>query len=72
MIILADIGFRRKTNQPENLKLGQRGQWNNQMLIETVFSLLSQVCKLKHLRQKLRAYFEMRLGFTVALFNLFQ
>lgn len=72
MIVLADIGFRRKIDQPENLKICRRGEWNDRMLIETVFSLLSQVCKLKHLRQRVWAYFEMRLAFTVALFNLLQ
>ena len=72
MIVLADTGFRRKIDQPENLKICRRGEWNDRMLIETVFSLLSQVCKLKHLRQRVWAYFEMRLAFTVALFNLLQ
>ncbi len=72
MIVLADKGFRRKTEPPENLKICQRGKWNDRMLIETIFSLLSQVCKLKHLRQRGWAYFEMRLAFTVALFNLLQ
>lgn len=71
-IVLADTNFRRKMNQPENLKLCRRGEWNDRMLIETVFSLLSQVCKLKDLRQRVWAYFEMRLAFTVALFNLLQ
>lgn len=72
MIVLADKGFRRKINPPENLKICAKGEWNDRMLIETVFSLLSQVCKLKHLRQRVWAYFEMRLAFTVALFNLLQ
>ena len=72
MIVLADNGFRRKTNQPENLKLCRRGEWNDRMLIETLFSLLSQVCRLKHLRQRVWEYFEMRLAYTVALFNLLQ
>lgn len=72
MIVLADTGFRRCVDQPENLKICSRGQWNDRMLIETVFSLFSQVCKLKHLRQRVWAYFEMRLAFTVALFNLLQ
>lgn len=72
MIVLADTGFRRAKDQPENLKICRRGEWNDRMLIETVFSLLSQVCKLKHLRQRVWAYFEMRLAFTVALFNLLQ
>ncbi len=72
MIVLADKGFRRRTRQPENLKICRRGEWNDRMLIETIFSLLSQVCRLKHLRQRVWAYFEMRLAFTVALFNLLQ
>lgn len=72
MIVWADTGFRRKTGQPENLKICRRGEWNDRMLIETIFSLMSQVCKLKHLRQRVWAYFEMRLAFTVALFNLLQ
>jgi hypothetical protein len=72
MIVLADKGFRRKTAQPENLKICRRGTWNDRMLIETIFSLLSQVCRLKHLRQRVWAYFEMRLAYTVALFNLLQ
>ena len=72
MIVLADNGFRRRTGQPENLKICSRGAWNDRMLIETIFSLLSQVCKLKHLRQRVWAYFEMRVAFTVALFNLLQ
>lgn len=72
MIVLADKGFRSQTKQPENLKICPRGQWNDRMLIETIFSLLSQVCKLKHLRQRVWTYFEMRLSFTVALFNLLQ
>lgn len=72
MIVLADTGFRRQKNQPENLKICRRGEWNDRMLIETVFSLLSQVCRLKHLRQRVWAYFEMRLAFTVAVFNLLQ
>ena len=72
MIVLADKGFRRRTNQPVNLKICPKGEWNDRMLIETVFSLLSQVCRLKHLRQRVWAYFEMRLAYTVAIFNLLQ
>lgn len=51
MIVLAERGYYRKHNQPENLKICRCGEWNDRMLIETVFSLLSQVCKLKHLCQ---------------------
>jgi hypothetical protein len=72
MIVLADKGFRRRANPPDNLKICRRGEWNDRMLIETIFSLLSQVCRLKHLRQRVWEYFEMRLAYTVAMFNLLQ
>ena len=72
MIVLADMGFRSQKTKPENLKLCSRGEWNERMLIETVFSLFSQVCRLKHLRQRVWEYFEMRLAYTMAIFNLLQ
>lgn len=72
MIVLADTGFRSQTTKPKNLKLCKRGEWNQRMMIETVFSLLSQVCKLKHLRQRGWEYFQMRLAFTMAIFNILQ
>ncbi|MEJ7861351.1 MAG: hypothetical protein WKF90_06895 [Pyrinomonadaceae bacterium] len=72
MIVLANKGFRRRAGQPENLKICSRGTWNDRMLIETIFSLLSQVCRLKHLRQRVWSYFEMRLAYTVAMFNVLQ
>ena len=43
MIVWADTGFRRRINQPLNLKIFRRGEGDDLMLIETVFSLLSQV-----------------------------
>lgn len=70
MVILADQGFRKKDWQPTNLKICRRGEWNERMLVETVFSMLTYVCDFKHSRHKLWAYFETKLAFTMALFNL--
>jgi hypothetical protein len=72
MIVYVDKGFRAQKRNPENMKVCQRGTCNERMLIETVFSLLTQVCNLKRLRQRVFEYFEMRLAFTVALFNILQ
>jgi hypothetical protein len=60
MIVLVDKGFRHKLAQLQNLKICAQGERNDRMLIETVFTLLSQVCKLKHHRQRVWEYFEMR------------
>jgi hypothetical protein len=70
MIVFADTGFAKVGWQPENLRLCQRGEWNVRMLVETVLSMLTYVCHFKRTAHKNWAYFESRLGFTMALFNI--
>lgn len=70
MIVLGDTGFHAKTGDPQNLKICPRGTWNTRMLIETVLSMLTTVCHLKHLSHRVWKYFEMHLGFMMAAFNL--
>lgn len=69
MIVLADSGFHAKEGDPTNLKLCARGQWNQRMLVETFNSLLSHVCHIKKMSQRVSKYMEARLAFTIALFN---
>lgn len=38
MIVLADKGFHAKEGDPVNLKICEKGKWNERMLIETLFS----------------------------------
>lgn len=40
------------------------------MVVETVLSMLTYVCRFKHAAHKSWAYFKSRLGYTMALFNL--
>ena len=70
MIVLGDTGFHAKTGDPQNLKVCPRGTWNSRMLIETVLSMLTTVCHLKHLSHRVWTSFEMHLGFMMAAFNL--
>ena len=70
MVVFADPHFAKKDWQPTNLKLCPRGTWNSRMVIETLLSMLTVVCHLKHLSHRVWAYFETRLAFTVALFNI--
>lgn len=70
MIVLADLGFAKKDWQPEHLKLCQRGTWNVRMVVETVLSMLTYICDFKHSRHKAWEYFETKVGFTMALFNI--
>jgi hypothetical protein len=40
MIVLSDTGFHAAEGDPSNLKLCQRGEWEDRMLVETVLSWL--------------------------------
>ena len=70
MVIFSDTGFRKKDWHPTNLRICKPGEWNVRMLIETVLSMLTYVCQFKHLAHKVWHYFETRVGFTLALFNI--
>ena len=70
MIVFADTGFRKLDWNPPNLRLCKRGEWNVRMVVETVLSMLTYVCDFKHSRHKVWDYFETKVGFTMALFNI--
>ncbi|MFO1423132.1 MAG: hypothetical protein U1F70_05690 [Candidatus Competibacteraceae bacterium] len=70
MIILADTGFHAHEGDPPNLKLCPRGVWNDRMLIETVFSMLTLISHFKKIGHRVMDYVLARLAFTVTAFNL--
>jgi hypothetical protein len=70
MIILSDTAFHAAEGDPANLKLCQRGEWEDRMLVETVLSMLTVVCHLKKVMHRVWAYFYARLAFTMAAFNV--
>jgi hypothetical protein len=52
------------------LKLCQRGEWQDRMLVETVLSLLTLITHFKRVMHRVWAYFQARLAFTMAAFNV--
>ena len=73
MIILSDTGFHAAEGDPSNLTLCQRGEGEERMVVETVLSMLTLVCHFKKVTHRVWAYFQARLAFTMAAFNvLFQ
>ncbi len=70
MVVFSDVHFEKQDWQPSNLRLCKRGEWNSRMLIETVLSMLTVVCHLKKVMHRVWAYFQSRLAYTVAIFNL--
>ena len=67
MIVLSDTGFHAAEGDPANLKLCQRGEWEDRMLVETVLSMLTLVCHLKKVMHRGWAYFQARLALVVYL-----
>src|SRR5262249_18062200 len=70
MIVLSDTGFHAAEGDPTNLKLCQRGEWEDRMLVETVLSMLTLVCHFKKVMHRVWTYFQARLAFTMAAFNV--
>jgi len=70
MVVFSDTGFEKKDWNPTNLCICERGEWNVRMFVETVLSMLTYVCDFKHSHHKVWAFFETKLGFTMALFNI--
>lgn len=69
-IALSDFGFKKAGEEARNIKLCPHKTWSERMLIETLFSLVTRVCRLKHLPQRLAVYLETHLTFVSALLNL--
>jgi hypothetical protein len=70
MIVLSDSAFHAAAGDPANLKLCHRGEWEDRMLVETVLSMLTLVCHMKKVMHRGWAYFQARLAFTMAAFNV--
>ncbi|MEO1286717.1 MAG: transposase [Chloroflexota bacterium] len=70
MLVFGDPHFVKKDWHPTNLKPCKRGEWNSRMLVETFLSMLTVICHFKHLTHRVWAYFEMRLAYTMTMFNI--
>src|SRR5215471_4848394 len=68
--IFREDPFHAAEGDPANLKLCPRGEGQDRMLVETVLSRLTLVCHLKKVMHRGWAYFQARLAFTMAAFNV--
>lgn len=69
-VVLSDWGFRCKDGVPDNLKLCAKGTWNDRMIVETTFSLLTVICQAKKMFHRTAVHLEARLAYTAAMFNV--
>jgi len=44
MVILGDMGFHAREGDHSNLKLCERGEWNERMMVETVYLTVGRIC----------------------------
>jgi hypothetical protein len=68
VIVLSDTAFHATEGDPANLRLCQRGEWQDCLLVETVLFMLTVVCHLKRIMHRVWEYFQARLAFTIAAF----
>ena len=69
-ITLADSGFRCKEGIPDTMKICARGQWNERMTIETLFSLWDRICNAKRIFVRSVTGFKTRITYLVAFTNI--
>lgn len=69
-LVLSDMGFRCKGGVPANLKLCVKGSWNDRMMVETTFSILTVICRAKKMFHRTAAHLEARLAYLAAMFNV--
>ncbi len=69
-VVFSDHGFHAKEGDPTNLKVCVPYEHNERMIVETVLSMLTTVCHFKKVMHRVWAYFQARLAFTMAVFNL--
>jgi hypothetical protein len=69
-ITLTDLGFRCKDGIPANMKLCSKGTWNERMIIETAFSMLTVVCHMKKIFHRVSDHIDARLAYTMTMFNV--
>ncbi len=69
-IVLSDFGFKKAGEAARNLKFCAHKTWGERMLVETLFSLLTRVCRLKHLPLRRAESLDVHFAFVSALFNV--
>ena len=70
LMVLSATAFHAAEGDPSNLKLCLRGEWEDRIRVETVLSMLTLVCHFKKVMHRVWTYFQARLVFTMAAFNV--
>jgi hypothetical protein len=69
-IALHDFGFRDAKGVPSNIKICKKGTWNERMVVETSFSMLTVVCNAKKFFHRVADYIWAHCAYLTAMFNV--
>ncbi|MCX6021390.1 MAG: transposase [Chloroflexi bacterium] len=69
-VVLSDQGFHASVGDPANLWVHRRGQWNDRMVVETVFSMLTATFQAKRLWHRTWDGVAYHIAYMLAAFNL--
>lgn len=69
-ITLTDLGFKKKEGTPENFKICKKGEWNERMGVETLFSLWTRILNMKKSFHRKTEGFRAKLRYLAALTNI--
>ena len=67
--ILSDLGFRKRGEETPDWRFCQRGERNDRMIVERVFSLITVVNHFKKIFHRAEKYLTARMGYMAAMFN---
>jgi hypothetical protein len=68
-MVLRDMAFQAAEGDPTTLKRCQRGEWEDRILVETVWAIRTGGCHFKKVMPRVWTYFQARLAFTMAAFH---
>lgn len=68
-ITLCDFGFKKVRQAPGNLKFCAHKTWHERMIVETIFSMVTRVCHVKHMFHRVACHLSTHLAYLAALFN---
>ena len=69
-ITLSDFGLKKAGEPARNLKFCAPKTWGERMIVETMLSLVTRVCRLKSLFHRVECHLNAHLAYVSALFNL--
>lgn len=69
-ITLTDLGFKKKEGTPDSFKICRKGQWNERMGVETLFSLWTRILNMKKSFHRTIGGFKAKLSYMAALTNI--